>query len=87
LKTLTLPPQQSGASAPPPSQMKNEDEESRHEEMLIGSIRHVHRRIPKGIQMLRLDRKLKPILDARRAAKEKDPKAWSNPRGKAKERQ
>ena len=54
--------------------MKNEDEESRHEEMLIGSIRHVHRRIPKGIQMLRLDRKLKPILDARRAAKEKDPK-------------
>jgi hypothetical protein len=60
--------------------MKNEDEESRHEEMLIGSIRHVHHRASKGVLMLRLDCKLKPILDAWRTAKEKDPEAWSNPR-------
>lgn len=41
-----------------------------------GSIRHRHHRVPKGIQMLRLERELKPILDKWREAKKRDPKAW-----------
>lgn len=45
-------------------------------ETQCGSIRHRHHRVPKGIQMLRLERELKPILDKWREAMKHDPKAW-----------
>lgn len=41
-----------------------------------GAIRHRHRKMSKGIEMLRLDRKLKPILDQWRAAVKANPDAW-----------
>jgi hypothetical protein len=41
-----------------------------------GTIRHRHRKMSKGIEMLRLERKLEPILDRWRAAVKRDPKAW-----------
>ena len=41
-----------------------------------GGIRHRHRKMSKGIEMLRLDRKLKPILDSWRVAMKANPDAW-----------
>jgi len=45
-------------------------------EIRRGSIRHTYRHVPKGIQMLRLDRELAPILDRWRAAVKANPTAW-----------
>jgi hypothetical protein len=41
-----------------------------------GYIRHRHRKMSKGIEMLRLERKLAPILDRWRAAVKANPTAW-----------
>jgi hypothetical protein len=45
-------------------------------EIRRGTIRHRYSALSKGIQMLRLERELAPILDAWRAAVKQDPKAW-----------
>jgi len=45
-------------------------------EIKRGVILHRYKPVPKGIQALRLERKLKPILDQWRAAVKQDPKAW-----------
>jgi hypothetical protein len=55
--------------------MKN-SKDSDVEEIKSGSIRHVHKPVRKGIEMLRLDRKMAPILDAWREAKTKNPEDW-----------
>ena len=54
---------------------KNFDDD-RLVEIQRGAIRHVSRAVPKGIQMLRLERELKPILDRWRAAMKRDPETW-----------
>jgi hypothetical protein len=49
---------------------------ARLDETKRGAIRHRHRKMSKGIEMLRLERKLAPILDRWRVAVKLDPKAW-----------
>ncbi len=46
------------------------------EEIRRGNIRHVSKKPSKGIEMLRLERKLKPIIDKWHEAMKRDPKAW-----------
>lgn len=48
----------------------------RPDEIKRGTILHRYSVPSKGIQMLRLERKLKPILERWRAAVQQDPKAW-----------
>jgi hypothetical protein len=45
-------------------------------EIKRGTIRHRYTVPSKGIQMLRLERELKPILDRWRVAMQQNPKAW-----------
>lgn len=52
------------------------DRPQRPDETQRGRIRHRHRKMSKGIEMLRLERELKPILDRWRAAKKANPEAW-----------
>ena len=51
--------------------MKQRDDEIRR-----GKIIHRHRKLSKGIQMLRLEREMKPILDCWREAVKQNPKEW-----------
>jgi hypothetical protein len=48
----------------------------RPDEIRRGAILHRYSHPPKGIQMLRLEREMKPILDRWREAVKLDPKAW-----------
>lgn len=41
-----------------------------------GAIRHRHRKMSKGIEMLRLERELAPILERWRVAMKANPDAW-----------
>ena len=45
-------------------------------EIRRGGIVHRYSAPSKGIEMLRLDRELRPILDRWREAKRQNPKAW-----------
>ncbi len=46
------------------------------DEVKRGTIRHVTKKPSLGIEMLRLERKLKPIIDKWHEAMRRDPKAW-----------
>lgn len=46
------------------------------DEIRRGRIIHRHRKLSKGIQMLRLEREMKPILDRWRAAMKQNPREW-----------
>jgi hypothetical protein len=45
-------------------------------EIRRGGILHRYSAPSKGVEMLRLERELKPVLDRWRAAIKQDPKAW-----------
>jgi hypothetical protein len=46
------------------------------DEIRRGKIIHRHKAPSKGLQMLRLEREIKPILDRWRAAVKQNPKEW-----------
>jgi ribosomal protein L30/L7E len=46
------------------------------EEVRVGSIIHRVRKVSKGIEMLRLERKLKPVLEEWRKAVRENPDQW-----------
>lgn len=50
--------------------------QNRDDEIKRGTILHLYTPPSKGIQMLRLERELAPILDAWRAAVQQDLEAW-----------